>query len=131
MAARAFGCKGSAVAVRCLIVDDSPDFLLAARTLLEREGFAIVGTATTGDEARRLAEDLQPDVVLVDVRLGAENGIELSHGLPGVVILISTQRESEYSEAIDGSPAAGFIPKDELSAAAIQRLLTEREECKR
>jgi CheY-like chemotaxis protein len=52
------------VAVRCLIVDDNRRFLQAARTLLEREGLAISGVATTSAEALRQAATLRPDVVL-------------------------------------------------------------------
>ena len=60
--------------IRCLIVDDNQPFLDAARLLLEREGLAVVGTATTGAQALRLEEELRPEVVLVDIRLGEESG---------------------------------------------------------
>jgi len=56
--------------LRCLIVDDSRRFLEAARSLLEREGIAVVGVASTSAEALRRAEELKPDVALVDVDLG-------------------------------------------------------------
>src|SRR3954469_820169 len=58
------------VQIRCLIVDDNRPFLDAARLLLEREGIAVVGVATTTAEALRLEEELRRDVVLVDIRLG-------------------------------------------------------------
>jgi CheY-like chemotaxis protein len=59
------------MAVRCLIVDDNRAFLEAARTLLEREGLTIAGVASASADALRQAETLRPDVVLVDVSLGA------------------------------------------------------------
>ena len=108
--------------IRCLIVDDQEPFLEAARLLLEREGVAVVGVATTGAEALRLEGELRPDVVLVDIRLGDESGFELARRLSGTVILISTHAQTEYAEEIAASRAAGFIPKERLSACAVLRL---------
>jgi DNA-binding NarL/FixJ family response regulator len=110
------------VQIRCLIVDDNEQFLDAARLLLEREGLAVVGVATTSAEALQLAEKLQPDVVLVDIRLGDERGFDLARQLSGTVILISTHGQPEYAEEIAASPAAGFIPKAQLSASSVLRL---------
>jgi DNA-binding NarL/FixJ family response regulator len=110
------------VQLRCLIVDDNQPFLDAARLLLEREQVAVVAVATTSTEALRLEEELRPDVVLVDIRLGHESGFDLARRLSGAVILISTHAQHEYAEEIAASPAAGFIPKAQLSAAAILRL---------
>ena len=108
--------------IRCLIVDDQEPFLDAARLLLEREGVAVVGVATTGTEALRLERELRPDVVLVDIRLGDESGFDLARRLSGTVILISTHTRSEFAEEIAASPAAGFIPKEQLSASTVLRL---------
>ena len=108
--------------IRCLIVDDSQYFLDGARLLLEREGVAVVGVATTSAEALLLEEELRPDVVLVDIRLGDESGFDLARRLSSTVILVSTHAQNEYSGEIAESPAAGFIPKAQLSAGAILRL---------
>ncbi|MFC6162569.1 response regulator transcription factor [Kribbella jiaozuonensis] len=114
--------------MRCLIVDDSRHFLDAARGLLVREGVTVVGTATSAAEAGELVEDLRPDVVLVDIDLGEESGFDLiahlrSASSPPPMILISTHAEQDYADLIAASPAIGFVPKTNLSAAAIQRLL--------
>ena len=109
--------------IRCLIVDDKRPFLDAARLLLEREGVAVVGVATTSAEALRLEEELRPDVVLVDIRLGDESGFDLARRLNGTVILISADTQTEYTEEIASSPAAGFIHKAQLSASAVLRLV--------
>lgn len=120
------------MAVQCLIVDDNRDFLEAAQTLLEREGLAIAGLASTSAEALRKAELLRPDVVLVDVSLGDESGIELARRLAAdpvheaTVILISTRSEAEFADLIALSPAAGFLSKPELSAEAIRGFLDGR-----
>ena len=109
--------------IRCLIVDDNEAFLEAARVLLEREGISVVGVATTSVEAMRLAGELRPDVVLVDIRLGEESGFQLANRLDETVILISTDGPTKFAEEIAASSAAGFIPKDRLSASAIARQL--------
>jgi Response regulator receiver domain len=66
--------------LRCLIVDDNASFLDAAAGLLEREGMAIAGVASAA-EALRKAGELRPDIVLVDIMLGRESGIDLAHRL--------------------------------------------------
>jgi DNA-binding NarL/FixJ family response regulator len=53
--------------LRCLIVDDNPSYLEAATALLEREGMSVVGTASTADEADRLARELRPAAVVIVV----------------------------------------------------------------
>jgi DNA-binding NarL/FixJ family response regulator len=63
----ACGLPCSSHGLRCLIVDDSPRFLEAARGLLEREGIVVVGVAPNGADAVRLAVELRPDVCLVDI----------------------------------------------------------------
>jgi CheY-like chemotaxis protein len=116
--------------VRCLIVDDSPRFLEAARGHLEREGIAVVGVASTITQALQQAERLRPDVALVDIDLGGESGFELArrlHREPGPaaprVILISTHAEDDFADLIAASPVVGFLSKVDLSASAIRDLL--------
>ena len=117
--------------LRCLIVDDSSRFLDAARGLLERQGITVVGVASNSAEALAQAEELRPDVTLLDIDLGGESGLELARRLhgqagPAPVILISTHAEQDYEELIAASPAVGFLPKTALSAAAIRDLLAGR-----
>jgi DNA-binding NarL/FixJ family response regulator len=129
MRAGATTCDAEAM-LRCLIVDDSPRFLDAARGLLERQGITVVGVASNSAEALQRAEELRPDVTLLDIDLGGESGLELARRLhrqagptPAPVILISTHAEQDYAELIAASPAVGFLPKTALSAAAIRDLL--------
>ena len=116
--------------LRCLIVDDSSSFLEAAQALLEREGLSVVGVASSGEEALRYADELRPDVVLVDISLRGESGFEVARRLVGdaeevgsKVILISTHSESDFADLIAVSPAIGFMPKSDLSADAIRRMV--------
>jgi DNA-binding NarL/FixJ family response regulator len=123
------GCDPDAM-LRCLIIDDSPRFLEAARGLLEPQGVAVVGVASNSAEALERAGELRPDVTLLDIDLGGESGLELARRLhgqaipaPAPVILISTHAEQDYAELIAASPAIGFLPKTALSADAIRELL--------
>ncbi len=75
-----------------------------------------------------MADSLRPDVALVDVELGDEDGIELAARLLGSVaatpvILISIRDQDELSELIRGSPARGFLRKDDLDASRIAAIL--------
>ena len=121
--------------LRCLIVDDSSQFLAAARGLLEREGLTVVGVASTGAEALRRVAELRPDVTLVDIDLGDQSGFDVVRLLnrdadvaAARMILISTHAEDDYAELIAASPAAGFLPKTALSAGAIRDLLGRQED---
>jgi two-component system, NarL family, nitrate/nitrite response regulator NarL len=125
--------RGWVVAMRLLIVDDNHSFVEAARVLLEREGVTVAGVASTGAEALRQAERLRPDVVLVDISLGPESGLELARrlvesdlGEEAAVVLISTRAEEDVADLIAASPAAGFLAKAELSASAIRRIVDGR-----
>jgi two-component system, NarL family, nitrate/nitrite response regulator NarL len=116
--------------LRCVLVDDNEAFLETASLLLEREGLAIVGMASTIAGALRQVRALRPDLVLVDIGLGNESGFDLARLLAqdgqvagAEVILISTGAEADYRELIDDSPAAGFLAKSELSVRGISRLL--------
>ena len=126
-------CNSVRMAFSVLIVDDNRLFLEAARVLLEQEGLRIVGVAATSAEALRRAEELRPQVILVDITLGGESGFELARRLAGqsrdggpAVILISTHAEADFADLIAQSPAIGFVPKRELSAAAIRRIVDGR-----
>jgi DNA-binding NarL/FixJ family response regulator len=122
------------VPLRCLIVDDSEQFLGAAASSLGRNGIEVVGTATTSAAALDQVAKLRPDVVLVDVGLGGESGFDLAHGLVGAfpylgerVVLISTHEEEDLADLIDASPVAGFISKSELSPEAVRDLVPASE----
>ena len=89
----------------------------------------MVGVASTTTAALRQTRQLLPDVVLVDIMLGDESGFDLAQSLADMdsggiaVILISTQEESDFADLIEAAPVAGFVPKSELSASAIRRLI--------
>jgi CheY-like chemotaxis protein len=113
-----------------LIVDDSELFLKVAGALLAREGLSVVGVASTTSDALARAEELRPDVVLVDIALAGESGFELTRrlveqGQSGgpAVILISTHAQEDFADLIAECPATGFLAKSDLSADAVLRSL--------
>lgn len=123
------------MALTCLIVDDNADFLEVARDLLERQGIAVVGVASTSAEALRRADELRPDVTLVDIELGGESGFDLTDrlatapdGRRSPVILFSTYAEKDFADLIATSPAVGFLSKSTLSGSAIFEVLGRADE---
>jgi len=111
-----------------VIIDDDEDFLGVARTSLERGGVIVVGVADSRAAALQRVGELRPDVVLVDIRLGAESGFDVvrdlaAGGRAGRLIMISSYAEADYADLIAEAPVAGFLPKTQLSAMAIRRVL--------
>jgi len=117
--------------VRCVIVDDNVSFQVAAQALLEGEGVPVVGVASNAAEALDTVAHLRPDVVLVDATLGRESGFNLARRLaaadpPVPVIMISTRSEADLAELLQDAPVLGFVPKSQLSAREVHRLVSER-----
>ena len=95
--------------------------------MLEDEGYDVVGEAPDGETAIRLAADLCPDVVLLDVVLPGLDGFETCERLvPGgvgpVVVLTSTHDPSVFRDRVAASRARGFLPKAEISGSALDHL---------
>ena len=103
--------------VRVLIVDDQEPFRMAARMVVDAtEGFEVVGEAETGEDSVRMAEELAPDLVLMDVNLPGINGLDATRQIlagsnPVVVLLLSTYEEEEYAPRAAECGAAAYIPK--------------------
>jgi DNA-binding NarL/FixJ family response regulator len=117
------------MSVTVLIVDDHPSFRASARTLLEAEGYEVVGEAEDGESALRAVSELHPDLVLLDIQLPDLDGFEVSERLreldtPPAIVLTSSRDGKDYARCIECSGARGFVPKAELSGAALTALLT-------
>ena len=109
-----------------LIVDDYAPFRDGARGLLESGEFDVVGEAEDGHEAVRLAQELRPDVVLLDVHMPDLDGFEVARRLaelesPPVVVLTSSR--DDYAPLVSGSAAHAFVRKDALSAETLSAAL--------
>ena len=112
---------------RVLVVDDHEGFRAVARALLEAEGLSVVAEAAGGAEAVSVAESLEPDLVLLDVHLPDLDGFAVSERLaslpsPPIVVLTSSRPIADLRRRIDACPAAGFVPKHQLSGAALLAL---------
>jgi DNA-binding NarL/FixJ family response regulator len=122
-------CHHTNTLLRVLIVDDHPSFRALARALLLAEGYDVVGEAENGVAALRQAKELEPDVVLLDVQLPDFDGFEVAtrltsqNGAHPVVVLCSSRDGSDFGPLVTQSGASGFIPKGELSGAALKAVL--------
>jgi CheY-like chemotaxis protein len=113
-----------------LIVDDHDGFRRFARGMLEAAGFT-VAEAASGAEATEAVRAARPGLVLLDIGLPDFDGFEVARRLAAVpaegpapvVVLTSTREARDYGGRIAASPAAGFVPKDQLSGAALRRFL--------
>ena len=110
-----------------LIVDDHKAFRTSARHLLEAEGFVVVGEAANGQEALALTGELAPDLVLLDIQLPDIDGFAVAgelrkRGERAAIVLTSSRDAGDYGSAIAESGARGFVPKGDLSGAAIAAL---------
>jgi DNA-binding NarL/FixJ family response regulator len=106
------------VTTRILLVDDQPLLRMGFRMVLEsQDDLVVVGEAGDGDEAVRLTGELDPDIVLMDVRMPGVDGIEatsriVSRGLRSRVIILTTFDLDEYAFAGLRAGASGFLLKD-------------------
>src|ERR671928_1010030 len=97
---------GENASVRVLIVDDHPSFRASARSLLEAEGYEVVGEAADGAEALAAVTALHPDLVLLDVQLPDIDGFEVAERLKELedrpaVVLTSSRDGKDYARCIE------------------------------
>jgi CheY-like chemotaxis protein len=119
-------CDHLCVSRTVLIVDDHAAFRASARTLLEDEGYEVIGEADSGASALDLARALRPAIVLLDVALPDLSGLEVAERLAETdskIVLVSSRQPSDFGTRFRQSPAAGFISKDDLSGDSLQELL--------
>ena len=112
-----------------LLVDDQAPFRSAARALVGLlRGWLVLAEAETGEDAVRLAAELAPDVVLMDINLPGRNGIESTRDLLAVhpsaaVVLTSTYAAADLPEGADSCGAVGYLRKEELTPRLLRELV--------
>lgn len=111
--------------VRILVVDDFVPWLHLVLTLLESENnLQIISTAVDGTEAVQKAEELQPDLILMDLGLPGINGIEATRQIgivsPGSKVLFLTHHsEPDIIQAAFDAGASGYVFKSDFNADLI------------
>jgi CheY-like chemotaxis protein len=88
----------------------------------------VIGETADGTSALAAAQDLQPDLVLLDVMLPDTTGFDVADQLATLtprptVVLVSSREASDFGYRLDRSPVLGFISKPELSALRLRTLL--------
>jgi DNA-binding NarL/FixJ family response regulator len=110
------------VSIRILLADDQELLRVGFRMVLQaQEGLEVVGEAGDGAEAVALTRELQPDVVLMDVRMPEMDGVDATRelvdgGSPSRVIILTTFDLDEYAHAALRAGASGFLLKDAPTA---------------
>ncbi len=103
---------------RILLADDAPAVRQSVKGLLEREGFEVVGEATDGHEAVRLAQALSPDVVILDLSMPRLNGLDAAREIQQVcpwahlILLTSCTEEHQIVSALRAG-IQGYVVKAE------------------
>jgi DNA-binding NarL/FixJ family response regulator len=116
--------------VRVLIVDDEDMFCDVGRSLVQAtDGFVLAGEARSGEAALERVAELLPDLVVMDYRMGALDGIAATRLIterhPGTsVVLVSAGALDDG--ALDGCGALAFVPKQDLSPARLREIWTGR-----
>ena len=122
----------TALSLRLLIADDHALVRSGLRSMLQREpGVEIVGEARNGREAVELCRSLEPDLVLMDVRMPEMDGLEATRAIkqecPGTGVLMVTMHENrDYMLEATKAGAAGYVLKDALRnelISAIRRVV--------
>lgn len=117
------------MALRVLIVDDSPQFRAVAAELLAVRGFDVLAAAADADEALAAAAVVCPDGVLLDINLGGTDGFTVAVSLaaicPAVRIVLTSANVAHVPEALlRRCAAAAFVPKEDLAGTDLGLLFT-------
>ena len=113
--------------VRILLVDDHVLVRQGLKSLLEREGFQVVGEASDGQEGLRLAESTKPDIVVMDISMPTINGLsaarEIQQKFPKTKTILLTQHdEKQYvTEAMEAG-VKGYVLKNQAGSDLLQAL---------
>jgi DNA-binding NarL/FixJ family response regulator len=116
--------------VKVMIVEDHPLFSKGLSSLIgSREGYTVVGEARDSAEALKLAGEGEPDLVILDLNLGDEDGLdllkELRRRFPAMVVLVlSMHDERYYAERVLKAGGRGYIMKTEAGNKIVEAIDT-------
>jgi DNA-binding NarL/FixJ family response regulator len=114
--------------IRVLVADDQALIRAGFRSLLERtDDITVIGEATDGEEAVRLARSLKPDIILMDIRMPGVDGLEATRQIAGSadlgevrVLILTTFESDDYVYEALRAGASGFVVKDTEPAELVQ-----------
>jgi two-component system, NarL family, response regulator DegU len=109
--------RGATVTIRLLLADDHRMLREGLRRSMSDQGFDIVGEARDGDEAIQLAEELEPDVILMDITMPEVDGVEATRHIrqsqPTVrVVMLTMHADQDVLAAAIRAGASGYLVKD-------------------
>ncbi len=116
--------------IRVLIADDHRVLLGSLRALLERNGFAVIGEATTGEAAVELAMKTRPQVIVMDLEMPGTGGLAAAHRLrktlPSAKVLILSAHEDDEQvlEALSEAGVAGYLVKSDAPEELLNAVRT-------
>jgi DNA-binding NarL/FixJ family response regulator len=108
------------VVTRLVLADDKKEFRQYLRALLDKDpGLTVIGEAEDGQTAIRLARELEPDIVIMDVAMPAITGIEATRqivaSLPRTKVLaLSVHADRRFIEAMLDAGASGYVLKEDM-----------------
>jgi len=113
-----------------LIIDNHPLFIVGLSSLLEKiDNINIIGTTDNYSDALKIAEKERPTLILMEIRLGKENGLDFIQRLKSittdsVILIISIFDERLYSERILRLGARGYVLKMESADTIMEAINT-------
>jgi DNA-binding NarL/FixJ family response regulator len=115
------------MAIRIVLADDHVLVRESLKSLLEREGFTVVGEASDGQDALRQVESLRPDIAVIDITMPILNGLEaareLSHRSPKTNTILLTQHgEDQYVSEALAAGVKGYVLKSQVASDLLQAI---------
>jgi two-component system invasion response regulator UvrY len=118
--------------VGVLVADDRTPFRAAARAIVgATPGFRLLAEAMSGEEAVALSRALDPDVVLMDIKMPGIGGIEATRRITAdrastLVVLLSSYRERDLPAEARACGAAAYVPKEGFGRRVLEEVWTSR-----
>ena len=118
------------VAIRILVIDDSPPFRRHAHELLTLRGLEVIAAAADGDDAIAAVVRACPDGVLLDINLPGRDGYAIASSLAMLcpaarIVLTSSDVDGVSAVVLDECGATAFVPKVDLATIDLQRLFSQ------